>query len=303
LQRFPKEICFAFSGVFFLLTLLVMFQSAEPFGIAAVVAYVACLTLTILLFSAPYFASYFINYQRKLHQIEEAIVILSEQRIASPVDDAAQLPPYSAVSVIQESEHLGLPGVEFSSGRSSHLELAASASDHATNQPRVDESQQNDRTTAEVEADADSNLAEPPEKRTGSRKRAKKKDLDPLLTSQDEFQLSLFDTPELAVSAQMGDFEEDLHSAETAGPLDRKTEIHAYLLLDGGNTLFLRGDAPFSWDKGTEMQTVDVGKYIAEPFEIEEAIEVCFLVNDNQKKKSARCRIEPSLSNECYPEI
>lgn len=292
LKRFPKGACFAFSGVFFLLTLVVLFQSAEPFGVAAIVAYFSSLSLTILLFSAPYFASYFINYYRKLHQIEEAILLISEHRSVGPSPDQKPIPPYSAVSVIESHDP------ESDSDPRAFQEIDADSTILEDEPPHLTPPAS---STLSSEASNDTQESENRIEDSPSTKRVSRR--ESMLKSQDEFQLSLFDTPSSPASedqlhdASNGD---DSTEAESRKPL---TEIQAYCLLDNGSGLFLRGDPPFSWDEGTPMQVPEVGKFVLEPFPLEKGIRVCFLINDDEKKMSSEWEIEPSISNECYPEV
>ncbi len=286
LKGFPKGTCFALSGVFFLLTLLVLFQSKEPFGIAAIVAYITSLLLTILLFSAPYFAVYFISYHRKLHQIEKAIVLLSEQKSGrsspSVVKDA--IPPYSSVSLIEETESALMEN-------GSNRDVAATA-------PSVPIAEDH-HTQINGEAYATEPTIDNDQRKTAAKKKSRNKTKANLLESKDEFQMSLFDSSTDSETESATSSIEDIPAVHTTEP----TEIHAFMLLDPGNALFVRGDPPYSWEKGSELNLLDVGKYRTEPFEISDAIEVSFLINDNPKQMSERYRIEPAISNECYPDI
>lgn len=299
LQKFPKGILFAFSGVFFLLTLLVLFQSKEPFGIAAVIAYISCLTLTILLFSAPYFASYFINYYKKLHQIEEAILLLSDQGKSNlkKVDEITALPPYSAVSAMTEEDHAELLQNTDETGESDARKQDSNDSEETADGGMVepkgfDESSlQKDDTEIEVDSHSVEDVPKP----------APKKKAKSNLKSEDEFQLSLFDIPEEDGDASDELVDEGEVSGESEIPND--SEIHAYLLLDGSAKLFIRGDEPFNWDKGEELKALDVGKFTTDAFTIDAPIKVKFLINDNKKKTSEVFVIEPGILNECYPEI
>ena len=282
LKGFPKGTCFALSGVFFLLTLLVLFQSKEPFGIAAVVAYITSLFLTILLFSAPYFAAYFISYHRKLHQIEKAIVLLSEQMSGStsPAKDA--MPPYSSVSLIGDTESISVKN-----DRSGHFpdSLDSIAEGH-----HADIAGEGYATDPKLDTDR---------RKPAAKKKTRNKPKPDVLRSKDDYQMSLFD------SSLDNETESETSPIEVNQPasVTEPTEIHAYMLLDTGNSLFVRGDSPYSWEKGLELNLLDVGKYRTEPFVIDDAIEVSFLINDNPKQMSERYRIEPSISNECYPDI
>lgn len=298
LKKFPKGILFAFSGVFFLLTLLVLFQSKEPFGIAAVIAYISCLTLTILLFSAPYFASYFINYYKKLHQIEEAILLLSDQGKSNlkQVDEVSALPPYSAVSALTDEEHAEMLQGNDDSGVNDLHSSELSDSDKNSGEENRSPSESESRVgTREVDDQTNDSSG------SSVRKPAPKKKSKSGLTSEDEFQLSLFDIPQEAVEIQTeADMEPKVPDDSVA---QNDSEIHAFLLLDGSAKLFIRGDAPFSWDKGIELKSLDVGKFTTEAFTVETPINVKFLINDNEKKISEEFVIEPGILNECYPEI
>ena len=303
LQKFPKGILFAFSGMFFLLTLLVLFQSKEPFGVAAVVAYVSCLTLTILLFSVPYFASYFINYYQKLHQIEEAILLLSDQRgiKVATVDEISTLPPYSAVTAIADGSHSGQSDEEAES--KDGVFFADPGEDHMETDGQKDSSiEEPDESVSRSNEDADGasqveDVSEKPKKSPPG----KSKKRNSGLSSEDEFQLSLFDqAPSEEEAEELGGI--PVLSGKNGDEI-QTTEVHAYLLLDASKKLFIRGDAPFSWDAGTELNLLDVGKFATDKFSIESPIQVKFLINDSEKKMSELFEIEPKVLNECYPEV
>ena len=287
LKHFPKGAFFAFSGVFFVLTLLVLFQSPEPFGLAAIVAYIACLSLTILLFSAPYFAAYFINYYRKLHQIEEAILLLSEhQKVAS--SDDPPLPPYSAVSLLETDDDVESAEEPVDSHwQSDAADESSGDGDHTP----VSRGVQN---ASESESSEMIQPSEPPIER---RRKARK---DAMLESQDEFQLSLF-FPNASHEKQADSLDtEGKADPETEEPL---TEILAYCLLDDGSEIYLRGDPPFSWKEGIKMISNEVGKYHVDPLDLQDPIQVCFLLNDDEKRMSRKWEVKPTTLNECYPEF
>lgn len=287
LKHFPKGAFFAFSGVFFVLTLLVLFQSPEPFGLAAIVAYIACLSLTILLFSAPYFAAYFINYYRKLHQIEEAILLLSEhQKVAS--SDESPLPPYSAVSLLESDD-------ADSSEQSVDSQLE---SDPTVEDSSVDGDQTPASRVAENGSESESPGSVQHAESTGERRRKTRKDA--MLESQDEFQLSLF--------FPNSSHEADSESLENENPSDFEperplTEILAYCLLDDGSEIFLRGDPPLSWKEGVKMTSNEVGKFHADSLDLQDPIQVRFLLNDDEKRMSRKWEVNPMTLNECYPEF
>lgn len=281
---------------------MVLFQSSEPFGVAAVVAYFSCLTLTILLFSAPYFASYFINYYRKLHQIEEAIVLLSEHKTSGIVVKEETYPPHSAVSLLEEN---GTGEHNIGSIDSSHLisETTDTGEEPVINSYTSVDSLQNSTASKEQSEDtflkskgisSETVLDVPKRKKT-----SKKEKSEPLDVNTGELQLSLFDLND----SKEGDFTDAGNVEEIIATPAAKTELYAFLLLDSGCSLYLRGDSPFSRESGILLRELDVGKYVADPFELEEPIEVQFLINDDPKRSSLPCKIEPNICNECYPDI
>jgi hypothetical protein len=281
LKRFPQGTFFAFSGLFFLLTLLVMFQSEEPFGIAAVIAYFSCLSLTILLLSTPYFASYFINYYRKLHQIEEAILLISEKEgiinPSLPHDLDFNEPPYSAVTVMDERA----PG-------QNAVDDKAEPTDGHPMEPPLNPTDDIIPETGGREGSAQSQLTKKAEKTTEEE-------------DAEAGQLSLLDgmfqsppTPLKEASAELP-VEKESESV--------RTTIQAYALLDTGCDLYIRGDSPFSWKKGRKMKRLDVGKYELIFDDLNEPVEVNFWVNNRKESLSPRITVEPGVKNECYPEF
>ena len=283
MKQFPKGTFYAFSGLFFLLTLLVMFRSEEPFGVAAVVAYFACLSLTILLLSVPYFASYFINYYRKLHQIEEAIVRITEYRQLSnlPAGDLTneeEHPPYSAVSAIEES--ISPEEIRLLKENSSQVPFGSSAdSDQEVDAEQISVSRR------------DSVTPKPPSKTT------EEEDLD-------RGQLSLLDD---MFAAAFSPEEKSIPEAETVAeeeePSIAPTTIQAYALLDPDCNLYIRGKSPFPEPKGAKMEKLDVGKYELILHDLADPVTITFWMNNKKRSLSAEVKAEPGTVNEYYPEF
>ena len=259
-----------------------MFRSEEPFGVAAVVAYFACLSLTILLLSVPYFASYFINYYRKLHQIEEAIVRITEHQQLSglsirSMESGEEHPPYSAVSTIEESissEEIALlkensSMIPFGSVPEAEMETST---DHASGKSRISTAEKHPTKTTEEE------------------------DLD-------RGQLSLLDDMFAAELPQKELFQEEAQEAEEEEPSIIPTTIQAYALLDPDCDLYIRGKSPFPEPKGVKMEKLDVGKYELILRDIAEPVTITFWMNNKKRSLSREVKTEPGTVNECYPEF
>ena len=283
MKQFPKGTFYAFSGLYFLLTLLVMFLSDEPFGIAAVVAYIACLSLTILLISVPYFASYLINYYRKLHQIEEAIVRIDgnregEKSLNNLDRESEEHPPYSAVSVIENSippeeiDILKKQSVDFPFGKASQVPSADPADD-ATGNIAISEAKHNHKTTEEEDLDKGQlSLLD---------------DMFPMFT----------DVPSQPEQEELPEMEEEEKTPAVI------TTIQAYALLDPDCDLYVRGKAPFPHPKGIKMEKLDVGKYELILEDVPESLPVSFWMNNKKRAQNTDTVIESGAVNECYPEF
>lgn len=281
LKGFPKGSLYAFSGLFFLLTLLVMFQSEEPFSIAAVVAYISCLTLTILLVSIPPFASYFINYRRKLHQIEEAILLLSEKRDIVKEVNTREEPSYSAVTEIEN------PSLEILFSNDVPESLL------------VDEEKEEEEETLSVKTEPEIE-SEPVLEETETKPKAKTK--TPEEIDRERGQMSLLD---MFSSTEENVIEETVivEPEKTPERESCPTIIQAYVLLDEGLDLYIRGDSPLWAEEGVKMAQLDVGKYELILDDLTEPAMITFWINDQKKSNDTALRVTPGSTHECYPEI
>ena len=264
-----------------------MFRSEEPFGIAAVIAYIACLTLTILLISVPYFASYFINYHRKLHQIEEAIVRVAENRERSNsnglLDDVIQKeeehPPYSAVSVIENP--IPVKDIELLRQKSADFPYGGPSEIDSTDLVPV----------------KGENIASTEPKRI--QKTTEEEDLDKgQLSLLDDMFPMLSDSPSGPQQEELAAMEPEEEESQVV-----RTTIQAYALLDPDCDLFIRGKAPFPHPKGIKMEKLDVGKYELILEDIPNSLPISFWMNNKKRAQNADIVIEPGAANECYPEF
>ena len=259
-----------------------MFRSEEPFGVTAVVAYFACLSLTILLLSVPYFASYFINYYRKLHQIEEAIVRITEHQQISglpirSIESHEEHPPYSAVSSIEES----IPGEEIALlketsslipfGSVSETDSVASAT-HLSEKNRGSVTEGNHPTKTTEEEDLD---------------RGQMSLLDDMFATE-------IPQEELIPETQLTEEEE---------PSIAPTTIQAYALLDPDCDLYIRGKSPFPEPKGVKMEKLDVGKYELILRDVTDPVSISFWMNNKKRCLNGEIKAEPGTVVECYPEF
>jgi hypothetical protein len=288
-RSFPREICFAFSALFFVLTLIVMFRSVDPFGVESVIAYISCLTLTIILFSAPFVASYFINFNRKLRQIEDALLLLSSTR-AEPLlpEQARMLAQSLAMSYLEVS-----PLEEDDRGGNAVDEVSV-----ATRFPGPDAPV----PVPMVKGEGDlASVSETPVIEKGKRKSpVKSREVAP---DEDEAQLSLFaegfESESSAVTA--------LPEAETGPAPSVAVEapeilIRVYALLESGVDLLLFGEEPLSWKEGQILRQVEVGVFEGLVQAAKGEVVIAFARSTAPKQRTQRCTVVRDGVNEFYPE-
>ena len=262
-----------------------LFVSDEPFGLAAIVAYVSSLALTIILFSAPYFASYFINYYKKLHQIEEAILLLSEkgetevQASVEPIEQSTD--SFSAVSEIEESD------IEPDD------QLLAEIEGHALENQFLS-SKENDGKPS-VAAEGTPHSLKPSTKKIQE-------------DEGDDAQLSLFSAASDSSESKgalgdSGSGEQSLfEDRDDQEPLQPIT-ILAYVLLDPQHgDLYVRGIPESMGEHSQKMDLIDVGKYQLS-LESSESFEIQFWANDKVPSTSPSLSVEPGETYEVYPEF
>jgi hypothetical protein len=284
---------FAFSGLFFAMTVFVLFRSEQPFGPAAVVAYISSLILTILMLAAPFLGAYFINYYRKLHQIEEAILLLSE-KIDPPPDsssvsdgDLEHPTGVSAVTVI-EPPSPAPTGNDSASVNDNSQQIASNETAINTEIrqliPSDDAPERNRMPTAE--------------------KVSKTIDTDELSN-----QMSLFGSwsGETSKNAMVDNSSDEVLQDDTnnldINKVDASTLIRAYVLLNDGESLYVRGKSPLSMKKGRKMEVIDVGVYELTIEKLKKETEIHFMLNDKTKSIDNPIKILSGTDNECYPEF
>jgi len=94
-----------------------------------------------------------------------------------------------------------------------------------------------------------------------------------------------------------------VEDSEEVPEFNLPTHIQVYSFIGNNNTLYIRGDAPLSWDQGTEMEMLDVGKFEIIVDVKSEQFNFDLYINDQVRAVQSPLRVAAGDTIECYPEF
>ncbi len=235
-------------------------------GFAAIVAYMSCIGLSLIQLLGAYFAPIFIIYHQKLIQLEENTLAIN--RLLERQEDLQVVVNQKLEEKITQISGLSLAELELDASNVEAFKLFA------------------EKAAALGTEDADSEeLSET---------------VDMQETPEDKNQIFLSFEP---VEEAEGEEEMLIDDADMVPEFNLPTHIQVYSFIGNHNELFIRGDAPLSWEEGKKMDMLDVGKFEIIVDVSSDELSFDLYINDQIRAEQSPLLVQAGDTIECYPEF
>jgi len=308
--------------VFFGIALTIIGLSDNPLGAGTLAIATFCVIIAIALLITPFLLDYEArlriaeaknrslgeSHLRKLSALSEQLnhAVSRSQSIEEEVGKALGATEEITEKLsLQSSDLTQLLTTGESPSKASNDQLASIASDLNTLLQKIDTHQrsiaENQTVNSPIKAPQSSSVSPPPERREAPAKPQKKASKKPEPTLPTEITPASVDepSPELEETSEPTTPQSEEEPQESN---EGETSITATAYVGIGNKLYLRGEgAGLSWEKGTPLQFLAIGKWGWSTSEADEPISCHLYKNDEEPALDGKVTVQPGEKVELSP--